>query len=90
MQDQEEVALVIMEARMVAMEQLIEKLTNEVNVLCKENKALKDDNQDSAHHKNPSASEHQESRLEEGGENDQKERKHKQDEFQNLIESMQK
>ncbi|XP_042953522.1 uncharacterized protein LOC122290063 [Carya illinoinensis] len=80
----EEAASVNMETRMVAMEQLVEKLTNEMNVLCEKSQALKDDNQDSAHHGDPSANEHQESRQEEGGDNDQEERKHMQDELYNL------
>lgn len=53
------------------MEQLVENLTNEVDVLHKENKALKDDNKDLAYHRDPSTSEHQDSRQEEGDDNEQ-------------------
>lgn len=39
--DQEEETLVNMETRLVAIEQLVEKLTNKMNILCEENQALK-------------------------------------------------
>lgn len=52
------------------MEQLMERLTNEMNVLREENQTLKGDIQDLAQHGDPSASEHQESKREEGDENE--------------------
>lgn len=51
-----------MKARVAAMEQLIVRLTNEMNVLRKENKTLDGNNQDSVHDRDPSANEHKESR----------------------------
>lgn len=58
------------------MKQLIEKLTNKMDILYKENQALKDNHQNLAHHEELSASEHLESWREEEGDNDHEERKH--------------
>lgn len=49
-----------METIIVAMEQLVEKLTNEMNILRKENQALRYDNQDSMHRGDLKVGEHQE------------------------------
>lgn len=82
--DQEEVISANMEAKIVAMEQLVEKLTDEMNVLCEENDAFKDNNQDSVQGSDPSANKHQESRQDEGDDNKQEGGKNMQDELCNL------
>lgn len=73
-----------MEARIAAMEQIIEELTNKMDVPYEANKTLKDNIQGALHDEEPITSEHHRSRHVEGDDNEQEERKNIQDELLNL------